>query len=125
MKYHNKQRRPKKKYRIGKCYNSGVHGHIDQLSHQKEQKKEKPHQASRKRSPPNRNNSLLYCYFSSSSDFGHRAIDYMGHARNINWFNKRYQHIPHFLGHIRCFVCDNVGHKAKDCKLHMCFRRSN
>jgi len=68
MKYHNKQRRPKKKYRIGKCYNSGVHGHIKtsctnreiKLSHQKEQKKENPHQVCRnRRSPSNRYNS--YC----------------------------------------------------------------
>lgn len=53
------------------------------------------------------------------------AINCKTHARNKNWFIKKYQHVPHFLGHIRCFVCDNIGHKAMDWNFTMHLRRYN
>ena len=72
-----------------------------------------------------RYNSHFYGYNFSCNDFGHRAIDCRAHARNENYSNRIHQPIPLFLGQITCFVSDNIGHKAKDCKFPMCFRRSN
>lgn len=31
--------------------------------------------------------------------------------------SRRNTSFPTFLGHTRCYVCDNFRHKAKDCKL--------
>ena len=129
-----KRKSTKKKNRIDKCYNCGVHGSMVasckngeiKLSHQKEQPKEKKSQVCMQRKSPSFwYNSPFYGYCFACNDSGHRAIDDRAHARNKNEINRRYQVIPQFLGHIRCFLCENVGHKAKDYKIPMCYRRSN
>lgn len=126
-------RRSKKKNRTNKCYNCGAHGHITtmcsndeiKISHQNDHPNEKPREACMQRNCPSFwYNSPFYGYFFSCNDFGHRDIDCRAHERNKIWFNTRCQAIPQFLGHIRCFLCDDVGHKAKDWKLPMCYKWS-
>lgn len=67
-----------------------------------------------------------YCY--SCKAFGHKLIDCKPYAkknRNALYVKgnsyvdnsiRRHESFPPFLGQIRCYKCDNLGHMTKDCK---------
>jgi len=69
---------------------------------------------------------FLYGYCFLCNDFGHKRVDSRTYGvRSRNQISKRYEHFPTLVGHIRCYVCETVGHKAKDCKIPMFFMQSN
>lgn len=58
----------------------------------------------------------FYGYFYRCHEFGHKLVEckvYMKKKLNA----KRNTSFSLFFGNTRCFVCNNLGHKNKDCKL--------
>ena len=59
--------------------------------------------------------NLFYGYCFLCNDFGHKNVDCRTYGvRSRNEINKRYANFLTFHGHIRCYIYDNLGHKAKD-----------
>jgi len=69
-----------------------------------------------RRTPATRYINSFYCYYYMCHEFGHKVVEckvYM--KKNMN--AKRNTSFSLIFGHTRCFVYNNLRHKAKDCKL--------
>lgn len=59
--------------------------------------------------------NLVYGYCLLCNDFGHKSSNCRTYGeRSRNQINKTSEHFLIFLGHIICYVCVNLGRKAKD-----------